>query len=354
MSITFGDVILFLKKNNYSKTLETIQQETVTSSPIDPMLESYEKLKISEKKWCKQVVKLTEKLVIYEPNQGHEEFLESVKKSKSLTSRSSTLKRNPQNNPDSAKVVDIPPNILDSLGSGTKYQLKQVLDICKLNKLDNLASQEIIDGLMESRKWSTTDAKILLSISRYSRVRNQLEPVLVLESLQVLVRSKPYIQAIALKTLSYLSYHWSFIEDIQTRNLLDAFQFYSIENTDMEGLATLLLNLSEKSNYLVQHPQSSINLILDVFEFGSEKAKAQGLITLHNIAHTTEIKSICQKIEIESILATIATPKLATAIDYLTLKLAETKSKEFDFLQESDALDLDEKLVEDLYLLVSL
>eukprot|EP00835_Amoeboradix_gromovi_P003847 NODE_271_length_12205_cov_0.703205.p3 type:complete len:361 gc:universal NODE_271_length_12205_cov_0.703205:11892-10810(-) len=359
MSIQLEDVFIFLKKNKYVNTLELLQKESGKSLSTEPLYIKYKKARGdidnlmnmskmlvagSDMKATGSEVKLAISLL--------QDIQSQMKQNHSVVSTrvQSVVELKPH--PDSAKSVENK-TFESSIPQPVVIQLKQVLDLCRKNKLDDHSAFEISEYLLASHKWSPTDAKILLAISRYAGVRHKLEPTLVLESLTSLFTSKPYTKRISLKALSYLSLNSQFAQDMATRNILDHFKFYTQENEDVEGLALLLLNLSEKSNYLVLKPVVTINLIMDVLEFGTEAAIAACLLTLHNIVQESEVRNLCQKLEIEYVLTSVATPKLNTAIDYVLLKLSDSKPKPFEYVPYDDDMNLDVTLNEDLALLIS-
>ena len=369
MSIQIGDVVTFLTKNNYLSTLDSLKRESGNSISTDPILAKYRELKGNYKRLLSVTKHFAE--VMGENGAGGTEIsnvlallndINTTGSNTNLTIRRNSLgaEKKHINPPDSAKIIErIQSSTTDSFiplpiqSEVQVIQLKQVLDACKKNRLTPELTVQVTDYLLENHKWTPTDIKMLLAVSRYTNTRTALEPTLILESLTSLVKSKPYTKRIALKSLCYLSLNSQFADDMSLRNVLEHFKFYTQENEDVEGLSFLLLHLSEKGDYLIQHPVLIMNLIMDVLEFGSEMIKSVGLITLYNIAHDATIRKLCKKLQIEAVLDGISTPKLSTAIDYVCFKLLDTKAKQIEYFEADVDLNLDINLSEDIELLIS-
>eukprot|EP00834_Sanchytrium_tribonematis_P004091 NODE_184_length_13742_cov_0.550539.p3 type:complete len:381 gc:universal NODE_184_length_13742_cov_0.550539:3874-5016(+) len=370
--IQIGDVVSFLSKNKYNNTLDILKTESGNAVMTDSLHLKYLKLKDDYRRLLGVTRHLADCINELDDKPLEISNLVNILTSMDVSSNSSTRKNSGflDNKPDkistsgmkrnappvdSAKMISPMQRQESIIPSPDKLQLKTVMEYCKAPKLDDQSVTKVVDYLSETHSWSITDMKMVLAIGRYGLARSKLEPVLILDSMAKLISSKPYVKTMALKSLSYLSLDNRFAQDIALRQMLDkkSFLFYTQENEDVSGLAYLLLNLSERTSYLIDFPELAINYLMDIFEFGSERTRAVGLVIVHNIAFDNTTRFLLSKIQIDDVFTRIASPKLNTAIDFVRLKLTDPNAKFHEILDKDDTFDLDPNLVEDLELFIA-
>lgn len=330
--IEIGDVVAFCVKNNLQRTLDALKVEAQDIIPTDPLLLKYNQLKQD----YKRLLDITRQLALQiEESDPNIDYL--------LLKQPSTP--NMSKKPSYAIKDAIKPT-----KQVPKVTSRQIAEIVKSGPIKEDILVQIVDDLMDNHEWQIEDVKQLLLISRYWNARNKLEPTLTLESLARCIN--PNTQPMVLKCLMYLSAKREYVLELQQRHMLDYFTFYSQEHNDVQGLAFLMLNISESCDYLEQYPVLSVNLLMDCLELGNDMSKVAAIITISNIIHNPEVRKYFDMLSIMDVLDHVQTPKLKTPIDHLRLKIYQKQPKQFDYTKDNILMDFDTELVEDYVFMV--